>query len=86
MLVVAFFCSHCLGLSDLFCVTCGREARRALQASQLEKEEAEQAAHQYKANPVPANLNHPNLPALPEPSFTVVFRVLPTLDFPEPHG
>jgi len=49
-----------------------REARRAaLQASLAEKEAAEKAGHNYKANPVPAHLHNPSLPALPEPSFTV---------------
>ena len=49
-----------------------REARRAaMQASLAEKEAAERAGHNYKANPVPAHIHNPSTTALPEPSFTV---------------
>lgn len=51
-----------------------REARRAaLQASLAQKEAAEKAGHNYKANPVPAHIHNPSMTALPEPSFTVSF-------------
>lgn len=51
-----------------------REARRAaLQASLAQKEAAEKAGHNYKANPVPAHIHNPSMTALPEPSFTVRF-------------
>ena len=53
-----------------------REARRAaLQASLAEKEAAERAGHNYKANPVPAHIHNPSIAALPEPLFTVGFVI-----------
>ena len=54
-----------------------REARRAaLQASLAEKQAAEKAGHNYKANPVPPHIHNPSMTPLPEPSFTVSVFIL----------
>lgn len=42
-----------------------------MQLALAEKEAAEKAAHNYKANPVPANLRHKKQLVLPEPHLTV---------------
>ena len=50
-----------------------------MQLALAEKEAAERAAHNYKANPVPANLRHKKQLVLPEPHLTVSCLVSHTL-------
>lgn len=50
---------------------CREATKTTLQLALAEKEAAEKAAHNYKANPVPANLHHKRELALPEPHLTV---------------
>ena len=56
---------------------CREATKSALQLPLAEKEAAEKAAHNYKANPVPANLRRHKQPVLPQPNLTVSCFLLP---------